>query len=63
MQRVEGVEKLFLCPFFSGQELDVIDEQDVDAPVLGAELQGPVVADGVDQFVRKLLAADVGDAV
>src|SRR5207249_4726973 len=63
VQCIEGVKELLLCAFLAGQELDVVDEQHVHAPILRAELQCPVVADGVNQFVGKLLAGDVRYAV
>ena len=33
VDRVEGVEELLLGPLLVGDELDVVDEQQVDAPV------------------------------
>jgi len=38
MDRVERVEELFLCSLFAGDELDIVDEQDIDASVALAEL-------------------------
>ena len=49
------MEKLLLCPFLACDELDVVDEQDVDVPVLVAEFLVPVVLDGVDELVREFL--------
>ena len=37
VQRVEGVEELFLGALLAGEELDVVDEQDVDVAELVAE--------------------------
>jgi len=36
---VEGVEELFLRPLLARDELDIVDEQEIDGPVLGAELR------------------------
>ena len=44
---------------FAGKELDVIDEQDVHAAVALAELQYPVVADGVDHLVHEVFGGHV----
>src|SRR5581483_4953702 len=63
VDRVEGVEELFLRPLFAGEELDVVDEEDVDAAVPLAELLALLSADGVDELVRELLARRVGDAL
>ncbi len=59
VQGVEGVEELFLGGLFAGDELDVIDEQDVDAAIFVAEGLRGVAADGVDQVVGKLLGGDI----
>ncbi len=61
MDRVEGVEELLLGAFLAGDELDVVDQQDVDAPVALAELLGLLSADRVDELVGELLARRVGD--
>jgi hypothetical protein len=61
VQSVEGVEELFLGAFFAGEELDVVDEQDVDAAELVAEAGHLVVAQRVDHVVGELLAGDVAD--
>ena len=45
VQRVERVEELFLRPLFAGDELDVVDQQHVDAPVAVAELVDLVLLD------------------
>jgi hypothetical protein len=61
VQGVEGVEELFLGALLAGEELDVVDEQDVDGAVLVAEAGHLVVADGVDHLVGELFAGDVAD--
>ena len=45
VQRVESVEELGLRSFLADDELDVVDEEDVDAPVPFAELHDAVVDD------------------
>ncbi len=58
---VEGVEELFLGFFLAGEELDVVDEEDVDGAVLVAEAGHLVEAGGVGEVVDELFAADVAD--
>ena len=61
VQRVERMEELFLGALLAGQELDVVDEQHIHTAVLVAEAGHLVVAHGVDQLVRKLLAGNIAD--
>ncbi len=44
VERVERVEELGLRAFLAGHELDVVDQQDVDAAIALAEVQDAVVA-------------------
>src|SRR6185369_15465071 len=55
IKRVEGMEKLFLRPFFAGKKLDVVHQQDVNVAVFIPESYGLVVSDRVYQFVHKTL--------
>src|SRR5271166_5526581 len=61
VQGVEGVEEFFLGALFAGEELDVVDEQDVDVAELVAERRHLVVAQRVDHVVGELLAGGVAD--
>ena len=58
---VEGVEELLLRPLLVRDELDVIDEQQVDAPVAGPEVVEAALLDAGDELVGELLAGDVDD--
>ena len=60
-QGIEGVEELFLGGFFVPQELDVVDEQHVDAAVFFPEGFQPVVFHALDQLVGEGLAGNVQD--
>ena len=60
---VEGVEELLLRPLLVGDELDVVDEQQVDAPVAGAEVVDAPLLDAGDELVGELLAGGVDDAL
>ena len=63
VDRVERVEELFLGPFLVGDELDVVDEEQVDPPVAGAELVDLALLDRGDELVGELLAGRVHDAL
>ena len=60
VERVEGVEELGLRAFLAGEKLDVVDQQHVDAAIALAEIEDPIVADGVDHLVHEPLGRDVG---
>lgn len=56
MQRVEGVEELFLDTFLAFDELDVVDQQDVDVAVTALERGLAVVA---QQLMKSLVNSSV----
>ncbi len=62
VQRVEGVEELFLDTFFAFDELDVIDEQYVDVAVTAFEGDFAVITQRVDEVVGEFLGGHVFDA-
>ena len=49
--------------FLAGQELDVVDKEDVEMAVLGSEFLGTAAANGLDEIVGELLRGRVKDAV
>ncbi len=61
VERVEGVEELLLGALLAGDELDVVDHQDVDAAVAGAEVVHPARSDVVDDIVGERFGGDVHD--
>ena len=61
VERVEGVEEFLLGAFLAGEELDVVDEQDIGLAVFFAEFHQRAVLDGIDELVRELLAGEVND--
>ncbi len=63
VDRVERVEELFLGPFLVRDELDVVDEQQVDPAIAGAELVDLALLDRGDELVGELLAGRVDDAL
>ena len=58
---VEGVEELLLGPLLVGDELDVIDEQQVDLAVARPEVVDAALLDAGDEVVGELLAGGVDD--
>ena len=60
VQRVERVKELGLRAFFAGDELHIVDQQHVDGAISLAEIDDPIVADGVDHLVHEALGRDVG---
>ena len=63
VDRVERVEELFLGPFLVRDELDVVDQEQVDPPVAGAEVVDLALLDRRDELVGELLARRVDDAL
>ena len=61
VELVEGMKELVLGTFLTGDELDIIDEEQVCLPVLAAELDIFAVLDGLDQLVGELVGPDVDD--
>src|SRR5262249_26700442 len=59
---VEGMEELLLRPLLAGNELDVVDEEEVDVSIFGAKLRRSIVADGVDELVGEALRREVEQA-
>ncbi len=63
VDRIEGVEELLLGALLVGDELDVVDEQQVDAPVARPEIVDLALLNAGDELVRELLAGRVDDAL
>ena len=61
MERIEGVEKLFLCAFPPRQELHVVDDQHVGASELVLELRHPVALDVHHQLVGERFRRQIHD--
>ncbi len=60
VQRVERVEELFLRLRLAGQELDVVDQQQVAlVAVARAELVHPLVLQRLDELVHEALGAEM----
>ena len=61
MERIKRMEELLLGPVLAGQELDVVDEQDITVAVALAEFVHLVSPDRLDHLVHEPLAGHVGD--
>ena len=59
IELVEGVEELLLGALLAGDELDVVDHQNVDRAVARPELVGLLAHDRLDQLVGEALRRDV----
>ncbi len=55
------MEELLLRPLLSRQKLDVVDHQHIDMAIPLSEVHHLVVADGIDDLVRKLLCRQIGN--
>ena len=53
------MEKFLLGGFLAGDKLNIIHQEQVSFPVFAAEFDVFAVFDGVNQFIRKLVALDV----
>ena len=63
VERVERVEELFLRLRLRGEELDVVDEEEIAAlAVARAELVHAALLEGLDELVHELLGRHVEDA-
>ena len=62
VERVEGVEEFLLNTLFAGEELDVVDKQDVGLAIFFPEPDELVILNGVDVFVGEFLRRQVSDA-
>jgi len=61
-ERLEGVEELFLCPLFAGEELDVVDEQKIEGVVLRFQLIEGLALIVLHDVGDELLGMQIEDA-
>ena len=61
VELVEGMEEFLLGGLLAGDELDIVDEEQIAFPVLAAEFHVFAAGDGGDQLVGKFIALDVDD--
>jgi len=55
------VEKLFLGSFLAGDELDVVEDQDVDVPEFSLEFVHLVSSQGGDELIHERFGTQVDD--
>lgn len=58
---IESMKELFLGAAFIGEELDIIDEEDIGLAVAFAEFDQGIILDGVDEVIGEGFAGDVDD--
>ena len=58
-QRVEGVEKLLLCAFLAGKELDVVDPEEIEGIVAALEVVVGIGAHGSHHVGNVTVGMDV----
>ena len=61
VEGVEGMEKLLLDAFLALQELDIVDQQNIQLPVLLAELGQLAVLQSLNELIGEALARQVSD--
>src|SRR5690606_14577103 len=61
IERVERMEEFFLCPFLSGHELYVVEQQYVDRTILVSECRGLIKTYRVNQLMHEQFARDICD--
>src|SRR5918998_885942 len=61
VEGVEGVKELLLRTLLTGDELDVIDHQDIGFPVPRAKVVGSLLPDRSDEIVGELFRGDIRD--
>ena len=59
VELVEGMEELLLGRLLTGDELDIIDEEQIGFPIFIAEFDVPATLDGGDQLIGELVTLDV----
>ena len=52
------MEELLLCLLLTGDELDIVHQQQILAAVFITEISGGAAADGINELVGEVLAAD-----
>ncbi len=61
VEGIEGMKKLFLSSFFTGDELDIIEDQNVDVSEFLLKLVHLVASERRDQFVHERLRTEIDD--
>ena len=56
------MEEFFLCRFLTGNELDIIDEENVSLTILFTKRCGTASLDCFYKIIGKLIALDANDA-
>jgi hypothetical protein len=62
VESVEGMEEFFLDTLFAGEELDVVDQEDIGLTVPFAEFNELIVLYAIDVVVCKLFRRNISNA-
>src|ERR1043166_6518722 len=62
VEGVERVEEFLLDALFSGQKLNVVNEQDVGLAIFFAKARELIVLNGINVLVRKFFRGEISDA-
>ena len=60
-QGIEGMEEFFLCAVLAGDELDIVDHQDIDRTELLLEGDGVPETQGPDELIHEFFGRQVND--
>lgn len=61
IESIEGMEEDFLQSFFSGEEMHIIDQQDIDTAKVVSEIRQGFVVEGIDIEVAEFLTEEIFD--
>jgi hypothetical protein len=61
VEGVKGVEKRFLGLVFTLQELDIVNQENIDVPILSLKKRSSVVLDGINKVVGELFRGNVAN--
>jgi len=56
---VEGVEEFLLGTFLAGEELDIVDEEEISLAIALAKFDEGIVLDGIDELVGEFLRREI----
>ena len=62
VEGIECVKEFFFSRLFPGNELNIVNQQNINRPILGAELLCCAIANRIDNFISELLRGDIRTA-
>ena len=61
VKRVEGMEKFFLRAFLAGQEMNVVNQQQINVAIFPAERDDLPLLESLNEFVGECFARDIAN--